>query len=89
MIKRGAICVDDHDRAFIVTVEEPKSTSWNGEFSGNMWVGTVLVDGTPTLCAKPRVIAESFKAYVATIAGDIGVKAAQIEIAELRGRLNL
>lgn len=60
-IKRGAICADDYDRLFIVVVDEQKSMSWNGDFAGNAWAGTCLLDGASTLCVKPKFVAASFR----------------------------
>lgn len=88
-IKRGSICIDDNKRLFIVITEEPIGLSWNGEWTGsNAWVGAVLLDGTYTLCVKPKLIANTFKEYVMDHAADVGIKAAEVEVAELRKRLS-
>lgn len=86
-IKRGAICTDDHDRAFIVTVDSPRPLTWGNEVAGETWAGTLLVSGETTMCVKPRLLAESFKVYLANVAADIGIKSAEIEVAALRAEV--
>lgn len=88
-IKRGSICTDDNERLFIVINKEPIGLSWNGEWTGSdAWVGAVLLDGTYTLCVKPKLIANTFLEYVTNCATDIGIKAAKVEVAELRKKLS-
>lgn len=76
-IKRGAICVDDNKRLFIVMVDEPKSIHWNSEWAGNVWVGVALLDGTYVICSKPTLVSLSFKEYVTDYAADLGARAAE------------
>lgn len=86
-IKRGVICIDDHDRAFIVTVDEPRQVNWGNEWTDAMWAGVLLIDGRMTMCLKPCLLAESFKVYLTNIAADIGIKSAEIEVAALRAEV--
>ncbi len=86
-IKRGAICTDDHDRAFIVTVDSPIPITWNNEVAVEVWTGTLLVGGKTTMCAKPGLLAESFKVYLTNFAADVGIKSAEIEVAALRAEV--
>ncbi len=85
--KRGAICVDDRNQLFIVVVDEPRPVSIMDNPAGTLWIGTVLVDGSPTTCAKPRVVANTFKEWAQEYALDVGVKAAKIEIDKLKKKV--
>ena len=86
-IKRGAICIDDHDRVFIVTIDSPRPISCGEEVTGEVWAGVLLVDGKMTMCVKPRFLAESFKVYLMNVASDVGIKSAEIEVAALRAEV--
>ena len=88
-IKRGTICVDGHERLFVITVDEPRPVTWNGDSAGVMWAGAVFMTGEYTLCSNPKVVAPDFKTWVADFATKVGLKAADAEILEIKKTLGL
>ncbi len=84
MIKRGAICVNNQEELFIVTSVRYPASPFD---TTAMWAGTVLADGTPTLCIEPKFIAGTFQEWAAEHALEVGVTAAEKVLEERRGEL--